>query len=254
MPVKLVIKNKVEQPQTPPTTPVVEIDPNKKAIAYGYYGLKINENTLTEKKKTILEVLKDFGITTAYVIGRDQALCSRAKPHYHIHFKDDRTIDALRKHKQKVMSKWGHTTKLYPPKAKIGDWMAWCGYAVKEQKIAISEDIDQTELTIQSRIQAEFKKSKMNWGQRKEEKKQEKKDLKTRIYDVLDAFRIESQPDEGTVRSSMKWYQMLAVPFCRAYRLETEGVPNPNMIRNFIWTYMIKREIATDADYVNYYL
>lgn len=247
----IIRKKKVD---TPPTTPVVEIDPEKKAIAYKYYGIKINEQTLVEKNKTILEVLKDFGITTSYVIGRDHTLCSKAKPHYHIHFKDERTIDALRKHKQKVMPKWGHTTKLYPPKAKIGDWNAWAGYAVKEQKIAVSEDIDETELTIQSRIQAEFKKSKMNWGKRQEEKKQEKKDLKTRIYEVLDVVVVDNQPEEGQTRHTMAWYKVLAIPFCKTYRLETKSVPNPNMIRNFLWTYMIEKNIATDADYVNYYL
>ena len=81
----------------------------KLKIKPDYYGLKINECELEKHHTTVLEIIKKFGFTT-WVVGRDQQLSKKELPHYHIHFKSPKTIEALRKQKQKEMPNWGMST------------------------------------------------------------------------------------------------------------------------------------------------
>lgn len=242
------VVEQVKQDMSTGTGPAVQtIDVGKKAIAFKYYGLKINEDVLKEKKKTIIEVVADFGMTS-YVVGRDQTLAEKGKPHYHIHFKDERTLEALQKHKQKVMPAWGHATKLYAPKAKVGDWLAWCGYAVKEQQVAKTDDIDQTLLAQEARVQQEFKKSQLKYGQQKEEKKMKEKDLKTTIYDRLDLECGHTIDLDGHIHT--KFYN-LCIAYTGVYFEIQQKLPNPSHTKYDVWNYMILRKYATFADYVS---
>jgi len=213
----------------------------RKAIAYKYYGLKINEEVLKIKDKTILEVVCLLGIEDGeYVIGRDDALSVDAKPHYHIHFKDARTLDALQKHKQRVMPEWGRTTKLYPPKDRVDNIMCWYGYAVKEQLIYASETVDKVILAQEAHTQAAYKKSQMNYGKQQQEKKQAKMDLQTTIFTQLDNLPIPMEFYEVAVWVSIYFYEEVKCP------------PIKSQIEKYTWTYLLERGFKSHQQYISW--
>ena len=235
------MENTIVRKATP--TPITEVlgKPQKaivrKAIAYKYYGLKINEEVLIVKDKTILEVIVLLGIEDGeYVIGRDEALSADTKPHYHIHFKDERTLDALQKHKQRVMPEWGRTTKLYPPKDRVDNIMCWYGYAVKEQLIFASDTVDKVILAQEAHTQAAYKQSQLNYGKQQEEKKVARQDLQTLIFTQLDNIPLKHE------------FYEVAVWFHKFFRLETKHVPIRSQIEKYVWDYLIDRGYKTDAD------
>jgi len=224
----------VSNPSASPQNTIV-----RKAIAYKYYGLKINEDVLTLKKQTILEVIVLLGLENAeYVVGRDERLCKREKPHYHIHFKDDRTLDALQKYKQRVMPGWGRTTKLYPPKNRVDNIMCWYGYAVKEQLIHASETIDKVILAQEAHTQAAFKESKMNYRKQQEEKKAARADLQTLIFTQLDSIPLKHEFYEVAVWVSKFFFTEVKCPAIRS------------QIEKYTWTYLLEREYKSHEDYI----
>lgn len=209
----------------------------RKAKQHMYYGLKINEDILIEKNMTVLEVVCLLELKE-YVIGRDEALSAEKKAHYHIHFRDDRTLDALQKFKQRMMPNWGRTTKLYPPKDRVGTIMAWYGYAVKEQLIGCSSEIDKSELEKEAHTQRAFKQSQLNWGQAQQEKKEQKKDLETRLYDKLD-----DMPLERTFFKTAVWLN-------KFYLEETKNLPTKNQRERLVWNYLLSRGYKTHEDHI----
>ncbi|WP_445772319.1 hypothetical protein, partial [Rheinheimera sp.] len=137
------------------------------------YGLKINEHTLEEKSQTIENIIDLLGIQLCtYVVGYDTKLSESAKPHYHFHWTDTRSLEALRKHKGRVMKAYGKDCKLYPAKKVEGsDFYVWYGYAVKEELILASHDIDRDRLAVEAAVQAKIKKDKLKYEDKKEFKK-----------------------------------------------------------------------------------
>lgn len=211
---------------------------DRKAIAYRYYGLKINEETLTVKNQTIMEVISLLGLKE-YVVGRDSALSATGKPHYHIHFRDDRTLDALQKHKQRVMPEWGRTTKLYPPKDRVDNIMCWYGYAVKEQQIHVTDGIDTVLLAQEAHTQSAYKKSQLNWGKQKEEKKQEKQDLETSIFSQIDDLPLVD-----------KNFLEVAIWVDTFYFTAVKCSPITSQTEKLTWNYLLSRGLATHRDHV----
>jgi len=211
---------------------------DRKAIAYRYYGLKINEDTLTAKNKTILEVIELLGLKE-FVIGRDASLSANQQPHYHIHFRDDRTLDALQKYKQRVMPEWGRTTKLYPPKDRVDNIMCWYGYACKEQLIFASDTIDKVILSQEAHTQRAFKQSQLNYGKQQEEKKTVKKDLETTIFNLIDDLQLISHP-----------FLVVAEWVDKFFFQETKRCASRSQIENYTWTYVISRGFETHKNRV----
>ena len=220
-------------------TTITEIS-DRKAIAYRYYGLKINEDTLTAKNQTILEVTNLLGLKE-YVIGRDEALSANQKPHYHIHFRDDRTLDALQKYKQRVMPEWGRTTKLYPPKDRVDNIMCWYGYACKEKLIHATDTIDKVLLAQEAHTQHAFKQSQLNYGKQKEEKKSEKKDLETTIFSQIDDLQLQQHP----FITVAEWVD-------KYYFTETKKCATRSQLENYTWTYLMSRGYETHRNRVLY--
>lgn len=212
----------------------------RKAIAYKYYGLKINEEVLALKNKTILEVVVLLGLEE-YVVGRDDALSGSKKPHYHIHFRDDRTLDALQKYKQRVMPEWGRTTKLYPPKDRVDNIMCWYGYAVKEQLIFASDTVDKTILAQEAHTQAAFKKSQLNYGKQQEEKKEAKRDLEKTIFTQIDDLPL-----------GKKDFYEIAVWVSKFFYAEVKSPPIRSQIEKYTWIYLLERGYKTHEDYILY--
>jgi len=210
----------------------------RKAIAYKYYGLKVNQEVLDIKKKTIQDVVELLGLETGYVIGRDDELSATGKAHYHIHFRDERTLDALQKHKQRVMPEWGRATKLYPPKDRVDNIMCWYGYATKEQEIYVSPDIDRDALKLEQHTQAEFKRSQLNYGKAQQEKKEAKKDLETTIFNELDDLPIEKE------------FGRVALHVIRIFRTVTGNLPIRSQFERIAWKYLTDRQFKTDEDYL----
>lgn len=222
-----------------------KIQPKLK-IKPDYYGLKINECELEKHNTTVLEIIKKFGFTT-WVVGRDRQLSKKELPHYHIHFKSSKTIDALRKQKQKEMPNWGMSTKLGPPKADMVNWHCWAGYATKEQVIGMSDDItelDKVEIAKNAHTQAVIKKSKLDWSNKKDEKKQEKKDLETRLYELLDK--------EYLGKTEVHSFRV-AVSFSNAYLAEVGELAPPTTLKSKVWKYLISRKIRSMEEYVQQY-
>lgn len=244
---KLIIKRikKADLP-TPPLNIKIEKDPSatpvaidltsRKAIAYRYYGLKINEDTLTAKKTTLMEVIALLGLKE-YVIGRDEALSATKKSHYHIHFRDDRTLDALQKYKQRVMPEWGRTTKLYPPKDRVDNIMCWYGYACKEKLIHATETIDPVALAQEAHTQHAYKQSQLNYGKQQEEKKAQKKDLETTIFTQIDDLPL-----------THKDFFEVAEWVHKFFFTEMKTCPSHSQIEKYTWDYLLSREYATHKD------
>lgn len=210
----------------------------RKAIAYKYYGIKVNQEVLDIKQKTIHEVVELLGIKDSYVIGRDEELSATAKPHYHIHFRDERTLDALQKYKQRVMPEWGRTTKLYPPKDRVDNIMCWYGYATKENEVFVSPEIDKEQLRLEQHTQAEFKKSQLNYGKQKQEKKDAKKDLETSIFSQLDDIPLTPE------------FKFVALHVIRIFREITETLPIRTQFERIAWKYLTDRKHKTEEDYL----
>lgn len=205
-----------------------------------YYGLKINECDLVKHNITILELVKSFGFEH-WVVGRDEALGKKGIPHYHIHFKSDKKIDALRKQKQKIMPQWGHSAKLYSPRKNADDWYCWAGYAMKEMKVGTSEMTPDEILEIDKHIhtQAAFKQSKIDYVKKKEEKEDDKKDLKTRLFNNMDR-----------TLKDVSCLGPVAVAVSEFYMKETEKAASMSVIKSYVWDYVLFRKIVSHEFYI----
>ena len=210
-----------------------------------YYGLKINECELTKHNITVLEIVKRFGFET-WVVGRDEALGKKGIAHYHIHFKSKKNIAALRKQKQVVLPNWGLTTKLGPPrKDHSKDWFCWAGYATKELLVGMSNDItpdDKIEIAKHAHTQAVIKQSKLNWSDKQDDKKEAKKDLETRLYDILDKALL-GKPEVYT--------ELVALHFCNAYFADVGELPPATTLKSKVWKWCVSRKICSMEEYVN---
>ena len=152
-------------------------------------GLKVNKETLVAKNKSITDVANIMRLTEKFVIGYDESLSLKSKPHYHIHFLYDGTLGAIQKFKQRNLKDWGTSTKLYEAKdKKDSDPYAWYGYAVKENEIYVSPDIDKIALDINAHTQHAFKRSKMEYGNKIEVKKVNKQTTEDKIFIDLDEY------------------------------------------------------------------
>lgn len=208
-----------------------------------YYGLKINECELEKHGVTVLELVKKFGFET-WVIGRDENLGKNGVPHYHIHFKSKKTIDALRKQKQVIMPNWGHSTKLGPPRSTFDNWACWAGYAIKERCIGMSDNItadEACEIDKNAHTQAVIKQSKLNWSQKQDDKKQEKKDLETRIYEIIDKEFLTKDAID-TIR--------LAGRYGECYFNEVGEMPPATTSKSKIWKWLYTRKKVTMEFYM----
>jgi len=137
------------------------------------YGLKINARDLGHL--TIHQVVEKMKIKGKYVIGYDVKLSEKEIPHYHIHFSDYRSFTALQSQKKRQLKGIGNSCKLMRAKEKEeSDPNHWYGYAIKENEIFISTDLDCDQVRHSASIQAEVKKLKLD-NIRKYEKNAEKK-------------------------------------------------------------------------------
>lgn len=214
------------------------------AIKPEYYGLKINECELDKHNITVMEIVVKFGFKS-WVVGRDDQLGHKNIPHYHIHFKSDKTIDALRKQKQVVLPNWGHSTKLYPPRKNGSDWYCWAGYAMKESKIGMSNDHtadDNIEIDKHIHTQAAIKKSKLNWSEKQAAKKEEKKDLETRIFDKLDKEYLGKSCVEGLD---------LCAAFGEEYFKEVGELPSGHHTKSKVYKWLFTRKVITMRQYMD---
>lgn len=227
--------NKKVEPKKGPKQTKLNVKPE-------YYGLKINECELSKHNVTVLEIIKKFDFTT-WVVGRDEVLGKKSIPHYHIHFKSTKTIDALRKQKQVVMPNWGRSTKLGPPSSDMDNWYCWAGYATKEKIIGMSSDIsdlDKVEIAKHAHTQATIKKSKLDWSNKQDEKEEAKKDLKTRMYNHMDKQLVPGYSTLGPV----------AVMVSEFYLGDVQKVASMMVIKGYVWEYVLLRKIVTHEFYV----
>lgn len=210
-----------------------------------YFGLKINEDDLAKHKTTIGEIIAKFKFEV-YVIGRDERLSKKEKPHFHIHFKSCKSLASLQKKKQEVMPRWGKTCKIYPPRKNNDNWFCWAGYAIKEQEIFISDTVpetDRVEIRQYAKAMAMIKENKINWSKKQDDKKQEKKDLETRLYDALDMeFKLKAKVNPMDV----------AIKFGEVYLAEVGELPSGHHVDNKVWKWLYLRQIVTMRDYMGY--
>lgn len=180
-------------------------------------GLKINKSTLEEKKVTIEEVANLLLLTEKYVIGYDVNLSDTQQPHYHIHFTYYGKIDAIQKLKQRKLKDYGKTTKLYQAKDKEdSNPYSWYGYAIKENKIYASPDLDESMLNIESHTMYEFKKSQLKHGKKIEDKKLKKISTEEKVFLKLDEETKQRISFEDLMSKTLEIYlaehkQMLSI-------------------------------------------
>jgi len=203
-------------------------------------GLKVNKSTLVEKKVTIEEVANLLNLTENYVIGYDDKLSETQQPHYHIHFLYKGTLDAIQKHKQRKLKEYGRTTKLYQAKDKSeSNPNTWYGYALKENQIFASQDLNQQELDIQAHTQREFKKSKLKYGKKMEDKKEVKKTYEQKLF-------------EQTDKVYMKGFSFMdtAKHISRISLDELEAFLTISRVEYYTWKYLLTRKHITHFQYL----
>jgi len=210
------------------------------------YGLKINEHTLEEKSQTIENIIDLLGIQSCtYVVGYDTKLSESAKPHYHFHWTDTRSLEALRKHKGRVMKAYGKDCKLYPAKKVEGsDFYVWYGYAVKEELILASHDIDKDRLAVEAAVQAKIKKDKLKYEDKKEFKKAQQQSFEDKLFALIDEQYLDHQ---GPDRGSWVWWADKVFSFA-LYNLERHLTKTPLEI--YTWKYLLKRKIFKTENYI----
>lgn len=202
-------------------------------------GFKINVSTLTAKKVTIEEVRNLLEITEHYVIGLDTNYSINEVPHYHIHFQSDRTFLAMQQFKKRKLIGYGTSTKIYNPKkdVKVSDPYCWYGYAVKEQFISKSLDVDEIQMNMHAHTQLEFKKSKLKYGKKMEAKKEVKKTYEEKLFEGMDKYYT------GGFMDTAKHISRISLD-------ELEAFLTISRVEYYTWKYLLTRKHITHLQYL----
>lgn len=229
----------------------VENVPVDEVIPQYLLGLKINKSVLVEKEMTIYDVVELLKIEKFYVIGFDSQFMKKDEHHYHIHWASDANLEAWRKRKQKAMPQWGKSTKLYQAKEKLNsDPYAWFGYAVKELDFFHSKELNEEKLHNESIIQLAFKKSKLDWITKKEIQREEKKELKDKIFDSILADP-EAFDDSGYLGG--RAFGHIAPLYVKYYRQHAGKLPVKSVYESGTWEFLLDKCNATELDYVRFF-
>lgn len=149
-------------------------------------GLKINVETLAEMKLSINDIKNMFNKyidSDSYVIGHDTTFCT--KPHYHIHFKTQSKYDTITDFKSKHFKKQP-TTKLYCAKNYTdSNDDVWFAYPLKENIIEIGKTLDWKHLEPLAKVQREIKKSKYNYNERENHKRDQKRTERDILFEWI---------------------------------------------------------------------
>lgn len=223
----------------------------EEVIPPNLFGLKVNKSVLAEKGLTIYDVRDMLKIEKFYVIGFDSQFMKKDEEHYHIHFADKRSLEAMRKHKQKCMPNWGKSTKLYQAKEKANsNPYSWFGYAVKELDFYHSPDLDEKLLYNESIVQLAFKKSKLDWITKKEDAREEKKELKDKVFDSI-KDDPEAYDDNGYLGG--RAFGHIAPLFVKYYRKHAGKMPVKSVYESGTWEFLIDFCNATELEYVRFF-
>ena len=223
----------------------------REPIPSNLFGLKVNKSVLDEKGLTIYAVKDMLKIEKFFVIGYDSQFMKKDEEHYHIHFADTRSLEAMRKHKQKMMPNWGKSTKLYMAKERHNsNPYSWFGYAVKELDFFHSKDLDEGQLHNEAIVQLAFKKSKLDWMNKKIEQREEKKELKDKVFDSIkedpDAY-----DDEGYLRG--RSFGHISPLFVKYYRQHAGKLPVKSVYENGTWEFLLDFCNSTELEYVRFF-
>lgn len=223
----------------------------EEVIPPNLFGLKVNKSVLAEKGLTIYDVRDMLKIEKFYVIGFDSQFMKKDEEHYHIHFADKRNLEAMRKHKQKCMPNWGKSTKLYQAKEKANsNPYSWFGYAVKELDFYHSPDLDETLLHNESIVQLAFKKSKLEWITKKEEAREEKKELKEKVFE--DILKDDDAYDDNKYLGGRQFCH-IAPLVVKYYRKHAGRLPVKSVIESMTWEFLLDKCFATEYDYCRHF-
>ena len=207
---------------------LIEIDKPKSTLC----GLKVNQEVLVSKGKTIQDVANLLCLTERYVIGFDETMSLEGKPHYHIHYTYDGSFEAAQKFKQRHLKAWGHSTKLYSAKDKENsDPYCWYGYAIKENTIFASPDLDQEALKTNAHTMKAFKKSQLEYGKKKEIKKVEKKTYEQKLIERCDTFYLDKMGFFETAKH-----------ISRISLDELESFLTISRVEYYTWKYLLTRK------------
>lgn len=229
----------------------VEVVPVEEVIPPNLFGLKVNKSVLVEKGLTIYDVRDMLKIEKFYVIGFDSQFMKKDEEHYHIHFADHRNLEAMRKHKQKYMPNWGKSTKLYQAKNKLNsNPYSWFGYAVKELDFFHSVELNETELHNESIVQLAFKKSKLDWITKKEEAREEKKELKDKVFEDI-KLDPDAYDDAGYLGG--RSFGHIAPLFVKYYRKHAGKLPVKSVYESGTWEFLLDNCNSTELEYVRFF-
>lgn len=205
-------------------------------------GLKVNKSTLDEKNVTIEEVANLLGLTEKYVIGYDVNLSEVKEPHYHIHFSYYGTLVSIQKFKQRKLKDYGKSTKLYQAKdKKESNPYTWYGYAVKENLIFMSADLNKTALDIESHTQYEFKKAKLKYGKKLQDKKDKKLSTEEKVFAELEE-----------VTKHKTYFVTLMSKMCEIYLKKHKQMLSIQRLEYLTYKYLLLTERLTYEQYVSF--
>lgn len=209
-------------------------------------GLKVNKETLDSKGKSIQDVANLMKLTEKFVIGYDETMSLKSKPHYHIHFMYYGKFETLQKFKQRNLKDWGTSTKLYQAKdKKDSDPYCWYGYAVKENEIYVSPDIDKTALDINAHTQYAFKRSKLDYGNKIEIKKGKKQTTEEKLFIDLDVYI------EGNGRTSSR---EIMARMAKTSLEEYDQMLSIQRLEYLMYKYLLKRKKIQYSLFIDYKL
>jgi len=203
-------------------------------------ALKINKDVLEKQNKTIQDVASLLCLKDNYVIGYDETLSMKGIPHYHIHYGYAGSFEAAKKHKQRHMVKWGTATKLFEAKEKENsDPYCWYGYAIKENIIFASPDLDMDRLKQQAHTQRAFKESKLKYGKKVEDKKVEKKTYEQKLFERCDTFYLDKMGFFETAKH-----------ISRISLEELESFLTISRVEYYTWKFLLTRKHISHSQYL----
>lgn len=235
--------NQPQQPLTDDPQQIADFFADEKQSAK--FGIKINKCVLEEKQWTIENVAQCLGLEgKEYVIGLDVYMSRDKVPHYHIHWVDTRSYEALRSVKKRAMEGWGYTTKIYQAKKMPdGNKYCWFAYAIKENELYVSPLIsDRVQLDKHIHTQRIVKQSQLNYLANQDDKKAKAATLEEKCFAAVKEY-LNKNDIEPCLQS-------VAVQMHRTYRLETGNPMTKNQLLHYSYKYLLDNKIWSDDDYV----
>lgn len=219
-----------------------EVKPKREDLV----GFKINVDTLVKSNLMITDIKNMFHRyieDDEYVIGLDDIFCK--EPHYHLHFRTKCKFATIQDYKSKHF-KNQPTTKLYCAKHYTESQdEVWFAYPIKEKTISIGAKLNITILEPLAKAQREIKKSKHNYHERENYKKEEKQTENGKLTDwitenwfhIAKEYKCVSNYDDLIVEDQFKTCYLAQLAY---YQKNEQDFPPKFVMERFARNYLVR--------------